>query len=191
MRASDKLTDIAVRSAKAKEKPYKLADGKGLYLEVSPNGSKWWRLKYRFDGKEKKLALGVYPEVPLASRKDKKSGTWIEGARDKRDRARQLLADGIDPAAARKSEKTSRALLAANSFEAIAREWHTSRLSSWTAGHAERILRRLESDIFPHIGAHAISNVTPPDLLAALRRVENRGALETAHRELQTCGQVY
>ncbi|MDX1444012.1 MAG: integrase arm-type DNA-binding domain-containing protein, partial [Gammaproteobacteria bacterium] len=187
---TDRLTDAAIRNAKPRERTYKMFDGKGLYLEVSPKGGKWWRLKYRFAGKEKRLSFGVYPEVPLAGRKDPRTGQWIEGARDKRDRARQLLADGIDPSAQRRAERATQAANAENSFEAVAREWHQNRLSAWSEGHAARILRRLEADIFPRIGSSPIAELTAPQLLSALRRVENRGAVETAHRELQTCGQI-
>src|SRR5687768_5463391 len=111
------LTDTAIRNAKPGEKPIRLFDCGGLYLEVSPSGGKWWRFKYRFEGKEKRLSLGIYPDVPLAGRKGKSTGKWIEGARDKRDKARQLLADGIDPGENRKAIKSARADRAANSFE--------------------------------------------------------------------------
>lgn len=117
------LTDVAIRNLKPSDKPFRLFDGAGLYLEVSPRGGKSWRLKYRFAGKEKRLSLGVYPEVPLAGRKDKAPGRWIDGARDKRDKARQLLAEGIDPGEFRKTSKVARADRAANSFEIVAREW--------------------------------------------------------------------
>lgn len=191
MRSSDKLTDLAIRNAQPKDKTYKLTDGKGLYLEITPAGRKWWRLKYRFDGKEKRLALGVYPEVPLAGRKDKKTGNWIEGARDKRDKARQLVGDGIDPGVMRKTARSTRAINSVNSFEAVAREWHTGRKPTWNPKHADTVLRRLERDIFPHVGQRPVTELTAPELLAALRRVENRGAIETAHRELQICNQVF
>lgn len=175
----DALSDVAVRNAKPGAKPLRMFDGLGLYLEVSPNGGKWWRFKYRFAGKEKRLSLGVYPDVKLKK------------ARELRDVARDMLKDGIDPSERRKAEKATRTERAASSFEAVAREWHAKYAATWTPGHAARILRRLEADIFPRIGGRPVIEVTPPELLAALRRVENRGALETAHRELQTCGQIF
>ena len=173
-----KLTDPAVRKAKPEAKPYKMADGGGMYLEVTPGGSKYWRLKYRFNGKEKKLALGVYPDVPLAL------------ARERREAARKLLAQDIDPGENKKAAKAAGADRAANSFEVIAREWYASNQATWTPSHGERIIRRLERDIFPWIGGKPIADLTAPELLAAARRIESRGALETAHRALQNCGQV-
>ena len=173
------LNDPAIRNAKPKDKPYKLADAKGLYLEVAPSGGKWWRLKYRFDGKEKRLSLGVYPDVGL------------KDARTRRDEARKLLADGVDPSENRKAQKSARADRAANSFEVVAREWHTKHAPNWTEHHSDRIIRRLERDIFPWIGGRPITEVTAPELLAVARRIEERGALDTAHRALQNCGQVF
>ncbi|MCU7805900.1 MAG: integrase arm-type DNA-binding domain-containing protein [Candidatus Thiodiazotropha sp. (ex Lucinoma borealis)] len=171
------LTDTAVRNAKAKEKDRKLFDGGGLFLLVKPNGARYWRFKYRFHGKEKLLALGVYPDVTLKS------------ARDKRDDARKLIADGIDPSEARKAEKAARNN--ENSFEAIAREWWGNRASNWSESHSSRILLRLENDVFPWIGTKSIGDITPSELLTVLRRVESRGSIETAHRILQSCGQIF
>jgi integrase len=171
------LTDTAVRNAKPQAKSVKLFDGGGLYLEISPTGSKWWRWKYRFGGKERRLALGVYPDVSL------------KAARNKREAARQQLAAGIDPAAAKKAAKQAQA--GADSFEAVAREWHAKFAPSWVASHGDRILRRLEADIFPWLGKRPIAEIKAPELLAALRRIESRGALETAHRAMQNCGQVF
>jgi len=201
------LTDSAIRNAKPgvipadsktetparqTDKPYRLHDEKGLYLEVSPSGGKWWRFKYRFGGKEKRLSLGVYPEVPLAGKRDKVSGEWIvKGARDKRDEARAQVAEGIDPGVNRKAVKSARADRAANSFEVVAREWYDKQASAWVESHGGRILKRLERDIFPWVGGRAIAEVTPPELLATLRRIEERGAIETAHRALANCGQVF
>jgi integrase len=173
------LTDTAIRNAKPGEKPVKLFDKRGLYLEISPTGGKWWRLKYRFDSKEKRLSLGVYPEVSL------------KDARDRRDASRKLLSDGIDPSENRKAQKATRQERAANSFEVVAREWYDKHAPNWVEHHGDRIIRRLERDIFPWIGGKPISDVTAPDLLAAVRRIENRGALETAHRALGNCGQVF
>ncbi|MET0108594.1 MAG: integrase arm-type DNA-binding domain-containing protein [Candidatus Thiodiazotropha sp.] len=171
------LTDTAIRKAKPHDKARKLFDGGGLFLLINPNGSKYWRFKYRFHGVEKLLALGVYPDVSLKS------------ARDKRDAARQQIADGIDPSEARKAEKAARA--SNNSFEAIAREWWAKRAASWSKGHSSRVLLRLENDVFPWIGAKPIGAITSAELLTVLRRVEKRGALETAHRIHQSCGQIF
>jgi hypothetical protein len=173
------LTDTAIRNAKPGGKPVKLFDGGGLYLEVSPTGGKWWRLKYRFAGKEKRLSLGVYPGVSL------------KNARECREASRRLLADGIDPSENRKAAKAGRAERAANSFEVVAREWFAKYSPTWAAHHSDRIIRRFERDIFPWIGGRPIAEATAPELLAVIRRIENRGALETAHRALGNCGQVF
>ena len=172
------LNDVAARKAKAREKPYKLADERGLYLLVSAAG-KYWRLDYRFEGKRKTLAIGVYPDVALAL------------ARERRDTARKQLAEGMDPGLIRKTQKREKSEQRANTFEAIAREWHATRAAGWASGHGERIIRRLERDIFPWIGGRPIRDITAPDLLSVLRRIEGRGALETAHRALRDCGQVF
>lgn len=175
------LTDVAVRNAKQREKTYRLFDSGGLYLEVIPtadaSGGKRWRWKYRVAGKEKRLALGVYPDVPL------------KAARDKRDAARRQLAAGIDPGAARRAEKLS--LAGAESFEAVAREWHEKIGPTWEQSSAGRILRRFERDVFPWIGKRPIADLRAPELLSMLRRIESRGAVETAHRVKQNCGQVF
>ena len=173
------LTDLAVRKAAVRDKPYRLSDEKGLYLEVALSGSKYWRWKFRFAGKEKRLALGVYPEVSLAE------------ARAARDGARKLLASGVDPSEARKAQKASRVELAENSFEAVAREWFAKYAPTWVDTHSDKIIRRLERDIFPWVGSRPIDKVTAPILLVCLRRIESRGAIETAHRALQNCGQVF
>lgn len=174
------LTDVLIKNAKPGPKPVRHFDGGGLYLEVAPSGGKWWRLKYRHDGKEKRLSLGTYPD------------TSLKDARDRRDQARRDLAAGIDPGAKRKAEKATRTELAANTFEAVAREWHQAvHCAAVTEGHAARTLLRLEQDAFPWIGASPIAEVTAPKLLEALRKVEARGAIETAHRVRQACGQVF
>ncbi len=173
------LSDTAIRNAKPGDKARKMFDGGGLYLEVAPSGGKWWRLKYRFDGKEKRLSLGVYPDVSL------------KDARDRRDGARKLLANEIDPSENRKAKKAAKVERASNSFEVVAREWYTKHSVNWSANHANRTIRRLERDIFPWIGGKAIAVITAPQLLAAIRRIEQRGALETAHRALGNCGQVF
>ncbi len=174
-----RLSDKTCKNTKPTEKSKKLSDGHGLYLEVMPNGSKYWRLKYRFNGKEKRLAFGVYPEISLKQ------------AREQRDQARKLLSSGTDPSENRKAKKASRQDRLANSFEVIAREWFAKQIHAWSPNHGERILRRLEKDIFPWMGRIPISEVKAPDLLLALRKIEERGALETAHRTLQNCGQVF
>lgn len=171
------LTDSAIRNAKPKDKPYKLADGGGLYLLVTPKGGKWWRLDYRYNGKRKTLSMGVYPDVSLKS------------ARDRRSEAKTQLADGIDPGEIRKATKASQS--DANGFEAVAREWWGKREPTWSKTHSSRTILRLEKDVFPWIGARPIGEIEAPELLAVLRRIENRGALETAHRIHQSCGQIF
>ncbi len=172
------LTDTAIRNAKPREKQYKLSDEKGMYLLVNKVG-KYFRLDYRFGGKRKTLALGVYPEVKLAA------------AREKRDEARSLIANGVDPVLYKKETKTMQKEQAVNSFEAISREWHTGKKHIWTEGHANKILRSLELNVFPWFGKREAASITAPDLLAVLRRIEDRGALDTAHRVKQICGQVF
>ncbi len=173
------LTDVKIKNAKPKEKPYKLADEKGLYLLINPNGSKLWKCKYRFLNKEKKLSFGAYPDVTLAQ------------SREKRDEARKQLADDIDPGILKNSIKRSKQLAAGNSFEAIAREWHAKFTPRWTLEHSKRTLIRLEQNIFPWVGKRPIIEVTAPEILSALRRIESRGAIETAHRVHQLCGQIF
>jgi Arm DNA-binding domain len=185
------LTDSAIRSAKPGKKSVRLFDGGGLYVEISPSGGKWWRLKHRFDGKEKRLSLGVYPDVPLAGRKDKKTGEWINGARDKRDKARHLVADGIDPGEHRKIAQEAKVARAINCFEAVAREWFAKYSPRWAASHSEKIFKRLENDIFPWLGSKVISEISPPEVLKVLHRIEGRGAFDTSHRALQNCGQIF
>jgi integrase len=173
------LTDVSIRKAKPKDAPYKLTDERGLYLLVNPSGGRLWRINYRFDGKQKTLALGIYPDVSLAQ------------ARERRDEARKLLAEGIDPGEHRKTQRRAVIERATNSFEAVAREWFSKFRPTWAPSHAEKIIRRLEVDVFPWIGEKPIAEVTAPELLAVLRRIEGRGALETAHRAHQNCGQVF
>ena len=170
------LTDSAVRAAKPHAKARKLFDGGGLYLELSPAGGKWWRWKYRFGGKEKRLSLGVYP------------GGTLKSARERRDAVRQQLAAGIGPGQAHKAQKLAAA--GGDSFEAIAREWHAKFSPGWVASHGDRILRRFENDLFPWLGQRPVADISAPELLSVLRRVESRGAVETAHRAMQNCGQV-
>lgn len=172
------LTDTAIRNAKAKKKPYKLSDEKGLYLLVNKAG-KYFRFDYRYAGKRKTIALGVYPDVKLAD------------AREKRDDSRRLLQNYVDPAQYRKETKAMQQEQAANSFEAVSREWFTKNKHIWTEGHSRTIIRRLELNIFPWLGMKPIASITASELLAVLRRIENRGAIETAHRVKQICGQIF
>ncbi len=173
------LTDIKVKSAKAKDKPYKLTDGQGLYLQVTPAGGKWWRFKYRFDGKEKLISFGTYPEVSLAD------------ARDKRVDARKQVAAGIDPGEIRKAQKLATVAVNENSFEIVAREWHEKFKQRWTKVHADTTIRRIEQNVFPWLGERPIGEIKAPELLAVLRRIESRGAQETAHRVKTICGQIF
>ena len=173
------LTDTTIRNAKPGAKPAKLFDERGLFLLVTPAGGKWWRLKYRFDGKEKLLSLGTYPDVSL------------KDARERRDNARKKLADGIDPSHNRKAQKSLRQEQVANSFELVSREWYEKYSTNWVEAHGSRIIRRLERDIFPYLGSRPIADVTAPELLQVIRKIEARGALETAHRALGNCGQVF
>jgi integrase len=173
------LTNTALRNAKAGPNSIRLFDGGGMYLEVAPTGGKWWRLKYRYAGKEKRLSLGVYPEISL------------KDARERRDQARKLLAEGIDPSEQRKALKASRTDRAANSFEVVTREWYAKYSPNWAKIHADRIIRRFERDILPWMGGRPVAEISAPELLATVRRIEARGALETAHRALGACGQVF
>ena len=173
------LTDVVIRGAKPTTKAIKLYDSGGLYLEVSPSGGKWWRLKYRFNGKENRISLGVYPE------------TTLRAARDRRDTERKLLAEGIDPSKSRKTEKSAQANRAANSFEQVAREWFAKFSPSWAPAHAARKIRLFERDIFPWIGQQPIAEITAPELLSVLHRIEKRGVSETERRALVSCGQVF
>ena len=172
------LSEMKVRNAKPKEKFYKLTDGDGLYLHVTEKGGKLWRFRYRFGGKEKLLALGSYPEITLLD------------ARQRRDGARRQLANKIDPGAVRKAQKQS-SIQETETFEVIAREWHDRFKSTWSEGHAATIKDRMERDLFPWIGKRPIAEIKAHELLAAMRRVESRGALETAHRIRTIGGQVF
>lgn len=177
------LTDKACKAAKPSptpsKTPRKLADGQGLYLFVMPNGAKYWRLLYRFNGKQKTYALGVYPEVTL------------KDAREKKRLARKLLEKGIDPSIERKKKKTLAQENAANTFEAVALEWYENRKSCWRPRYAEEIITRLENDIFPAIGDMPIKEIEPPLLLQVIRKIEHRGAYELAKRQLQKCGEIF
>jgi integrase len=174
------LTATQVNNAKPKEKPYKLTDGGGLYLEVMPTGSKLWRMKFKqANGNESRLAFGSYPEISMLD------------ARGKRAAARKLIAAGIDPAQAKRVEKATATNAAANTFEAVAREWHTNRLETWQPRTAINILHRLEKDVFPFIGKYPIADIKAPTMLDVLRQIEKRGALDMAKRQGQVCGQIF
>ncbi|HSD17218.1 MAG TPA: integrase arm-type DNA-binding domain-containing protein [Thermomonas sp.] len=170
------LSDVAVRKAKVTDKVQRLFDGGGLYLEVTPTGGRLWRQKYRFGGKEKRLAHGTYPDVSLAE------------ARERRDAARKLLAAGVDPGEHRKAEKAAGAERAGNSFEVVAREWLDKR--DWVEGYKAKVTAWMVNDVFPYIGSRPVADLTAPLFLSVARRIEERGAIESAHRILQNCGQV-
>lgn len=175
------LTDTAARNAKPSPdgKDIKLSDGGGLYLLVKPAGQKYWRLNYRYMGKQKTLAAGVYPI------------TTLKDAREAREEAKRLLAQGIDPSTHRQQSKAMSRELASNSFEVIAREWLTKRTPIWSPGNAERVKRSMEADLFPRLGSRPISEITAPELLGALRKIEERGAVETAHRVKQRASEIF
>ena len=172
------LSDMKIQKAKSKDKNVTLFDGGGLFLMVTPTGGKLWRFKYRYDGKQKLLAFGTYPEINLFD------------ARKRRDVARSQLAHGIDPGAVRKAQKQANTETT-ETFEIIAREWHERFKSNWTTEYASKIMSRLEGDVFPYIGARPINEIKAPELLTVLRRVEARGTFELAHRIRTICGQVF
>lgn len=174
-----KLNARQIETAKPKEKPYKIADGGGLYLLVKTNGSRYWRLKYRIDGKEKLLALGVYPDVSLAD------------ARAKRDEARKGIAGGIDPLEVKKEQKVEREAQVKNTFQEIALEWHKMKVKKWSAGYASDILEAFNKDVFPFIGQRPIADIKPLELLNVLKKIEDRGATEKAKKVRQRCGEVF
>ena len=173
------LTDMQPRSAKPKEKPYKLADGGGLFLLIKPDGSKYWRMSYRFEGIERLLAFGKYPEISLAE------------ARKARSEAKSKINAGVDPSQAKRIDKLNKSLANANTFEAIAREWHLNKTESWQERTARNVLHRLEKDVFPKIGKFPITEVSPPIMLDVLRQIEKRGAADMAKRQGQVCGQIF
>ena len=173
------LSNTVINNAKPKDKNYRLYDEKGLYLEVTKAGGKLWRLKYRFGGKEKRLAIGSYPERGLKS------------AREARDEARAQISKGIDPSAYKQARRAAETLKSGNPFEALAREWHTGKSRVWSTVHAKNVLDRLEKNVFPYVGSRALPDITVPELLKLLRRIEERGAHETAHRVLGNVGEVY
>jgi integrase len=172
------LSDAVVRNAKPHTKPYKMSDGDGLFLLITPAGGKYWRMKYFFGAKEKLLALGVFPAVSLAE------------ARERRAQARKVLATGKDPGEAKKEAKRIILQKQESTFEAVAREWHANRLAKWTPEHAKKILKRLETYVFNRIGSRPIADITATELLSVMRKIEEHGG-EIAHRMLQVCGQVF
>jgi integrase len=173
------LTDIKIKSAAAKDKSYRLSDSQGLYIEVQPSGSKYWRLKYRFVGKEKRLAIGVYPKVSLKS------------ARKAVALAKDQLGQGIDPSQAKKAKKVEQIQSQVNNLEVISREWHVQQSKKWSESYSVKVLRSMERDLYPHVGTLPLDQISPPQLLAVLRRVEARGATDSAHRLKQVVGQVF
>lgn len=172
------LSDTQISKAKPQSKEYKLSDGGGLYMLVTPTGGKLWRFAYRFDGKQKLLAIGRYPEKSLAE------------ARAHMKDARKLLANGVDPSETKKAQKQAGEDRAADSFEVIGREWYAAFQGQWTAGHATKLLSRMEREIFPYIGGMPIEEIKAPDVLKVLKRIEARGILETAHRVKTIISQV-
>lgn len=176
------LTDAAIRNAKPQPKPFKLADGQGLYLEILPTGGKSWRFKYLFAGREKRLVFGLWPDVNLKQ------------AREMRDDARAMVAKGIDPRQKQKTEDAeaeAKAVLAANTFEAIAREWHGQQVRTWSEDHAGKVMLRLAKHLFPVIGMVPVTELRAPAILPVLREVEARGNHETARRLRQYCEAVF
>ena len=171
------LTVTAIKNAKPKEKAYRISDGKGLYLEITPNGSKRWRFRYFFDGKEKLISLGVYPEISLKE------------ARERHLEARNKVANDIDPSAERQLKKASRG--DEFSFEYLAREWHGINVPKWSKHYGEQVLVRLEKNIFPWVGGKNIADITTSDMLKTLQRAQNRGAFDTAHRLKAYCSHVF
>jgi integrase len=182
------LTDVVCRNSAcpADKARVRLADSGGLYLEVTPNGSRRWFWKYRFGNKEKRLALGHYTEAG-----SKKVVVSLKDAREARDDARKLLRAGTDPAQQRQLDKLTRQTVAGITFEAVARELHATRHSGWSPRYAARWIERMEKDLFPWIGSLPLAEITAPLLLHTLRRIEGRGANETAHTLRQTAGQVF
>ncbi|HFF9493038.1 tyrosine-type recombinase/integrase [Serratia marcescens] len=168
-----------IDTAKPKEKEYKLTDGGGLYLLVKPNGARYWRLKYRFLGKEKKLSIGVYPDISLAD------------ARLKREEARKIIALGGDPGEEKKAEKLAKKANAENTFKAIAVEWHGYKRANWSKGYADDLMEAFENDIFPDIGKRPIAEIKPLEVLSTLRKLEKRGVLDKLRKIRQACNQVF
>ena len=176
---AERLTDIKIKNTKPKEKPFRVAAGRGLFLLVKPDGSKFWVMRYHFNGKENNLSFGRYPDVSLANAEKKASDT------------RGLLVNGVDPSENKKAAKATKTGALANSFEVVAREWAVSYFINKTASHQDRTIRRLESYVFPWLGSKPISEITAPQILEVVKRIENLNKLETAHRTLQATSQVF
>ncbi|HAT3721970.1 TPA: tyrosine-type recombinase/integrase [Citrobacter koseri] len=174
-----KLTARQISTAKPTEKPYKLSDGGGLYLLVNPNGSRYWRMKYRYAGKEKLLSIGVYPDVTLAE------------ARDKRTEAKRMLAAGDDPSEVKQAAREAKSLAVNNSFELLALEWHEHKKPNWSSGYADDILEYLKKDIFPYIGKKAVTDIKPMTMLSVLKKMEERGVLDKLKKTRQACRQIF
>lgn len=173
------LTDVAIRKTEAKDRAFKLADGAGMYLLIKPDGARYWRLKYRFAGHEKLLALGTYPEVS------------IKEARRRRDDAKGVLRDGRDPGAEKQARKRAEKIAGANTFEAVAKEWHGKARNTWDPRHADRVWDSIENNLIPDLGTRPIAKIDAPELLAVLRKIESRGAHETRMRAQQRAGAVF
>jgi len=173
------LTVLAVRNAKPREKTYRLSAGKGLYLQVMPNGARYWRLKYRFAGVQKMIGLGVFPDVGLAD------------AREARDTARRLLTNNIDPSMQRRVEKLTRKIAVANNLEAIARQWYEYKSPTWVNTYACKVIRRLEMHVFPWLGPLPITSITAQHVLITMQRIHASGATETAHRTQNYLSQIF
>ncbi|EEB7340068.1 tyrosine-type recombinase/integrase [Salmonella enterica] len=174
-----KLTARQISTAKPTDKPYKLSDGGGLYLLVNPNGSRYWRMKYRYSGKEKLLSIGVYPDVTLAE------------ARDKRTKAKRILAAGDDPSEVKQAEREAKNLAVNNSFELLALEWHEHKKPNWSSGYADDIMEYLRKDIFPYIGKKAITDIKPITMLSVLKKMEEHGVLDKLKKTRQACRQIF
>lgn len=178
-----KLNDTKCKNAKplsgGSKSPNKLSDGRGLYLYVMPNGAKYWRFIYRFNGKQRLYAIGVYPEVSLKE------------AREKHILLRKMVSEGKDPCLEQKKQKAMAVIDNNNTFEAVARDWHEYRKEHWNKRYAAELLKRLEVDIFPHLGPIPIKEIEPPLLLQVIRKIEKRGAHEQARRQLQKCGEIF
>ncbi|MSQ19260.1 MAG: DUF4102 domain-containing protein [Betaproteobacteria bacterium] len=173
------ISDTVIRKAQPQSKPFRLFDGAGMYLEIAPSGGKWWRLKYRIAGKEKRLSLGVYPEVTLRE------------ARQRRDDARRMLRNGIDPSAAKQTEKREAKLTEVNAFERVARDWIEHQSPRWEAQTKKRIVDSLDKDVFPVIGTTQITELKLRDITSVIQAIEARGAGETASRVMQRIGDVF
>jgi integrase len=173
------LTDTAAKQAKPKDKTYRLSDEKGMYLEVTPKGQKYWRMKYRIGKQEKRLSIGVYPAVSLKK------------ARVVREQARQHLLDGIDPSGLKQAKKLASESASGNSFKVVALEWFTKQKPIWAENHWSKVERMMTRDLFPYLGTRPLNEITPPELLAVLRKIESRGALESAKRTKQIAGQIF